>query len=214
MEPDRSKAIASPVISVLSRDCTKAIDDVLAAVRLSSDRKRLEVSVEDARGRFRVWVSNLGALQPAKSPKSLEHRLGNAPLMRGSVISGLERLLSSAKRGKHTSSPPSPVPNQYVNELTRSANGILSDGTPNKTTTGSSESFNVRSDGNRPEVNELDELLLSISSSISHLFSLSMLIRRQRPKGRLPALDNFTPAESSPDITNVTDKFPKSKELP
>lgn len=46
------------------------------------------------------------------------------------------------------------------------------------------------------------------------MFSLSILIRRQRPKGRLPALDDYHPADQSPDISNVIDKFPKSRQLP
>jgi len=61
-------------------------------------------------------------------------------------------------------------------------------------------------------VSELDELLLSIGSSITHLFGLSILIRRQRPRGRVPCLDSFEPLRQSPDITNVTDKFPKTKQ--
>jgi len=37
-----------------------------------------------------------------------------------------------------------------------------------------------------------------------------MLIRRQRPRGRLPELEDFA-LESSPDISYLTDKFPKAK---
>ncbi|KAF5686214.1 ankyrin repeat [Fusarium denticulatum] len=45
-----------------------------------------------------------------------------------------------------------------------------------------------------------------------HLFSLSTLIRRMRPKGRLPNLDGFTPCETSPDIKHVEDIFPKVRQ--
>ena len=58
------------------------------------------VTLEDEQGRFRIWASNLGVLQPAESMKSLDRRLKDAPLMRKSVVSGLERLEGSAKRGK------------------------------------------------------------------------------------------------------------------
>lgn len=61
-------------------------------------------------------------------------------------------------------------------------------------------------------MSELEELVLSIRSSVNHLFGLSILIRRQRPKGRLPTLSSFSHLESSPDIVNVTDKFPKVKQ--
>ncbi|KAI1117726.1 hypothetical protein F5Y14DRAFT_321282 [Nemania sp. NC0429] len=56
---------------------------------------------------------------------------------------------------------------------------------------------------------EINELSLAIHSAVSHLFSLSMLIRRQRPKGRLLNFQNFVPTEQSTDITYIRDKFPK-----
>lgn len=62
--------------------------------------------------------------------------------------------------------------------------------------------------------NELEQLILGIHSAIDHLFSLAILIRRRRPKGRLPPPDSFTPQETSPDITYVSDKFPKSRTSP
>lgn len=73
---------------------------------------------------------------------------------------------------------------------------------------------NKLNNGAVEEETELNELLLGIGSSISHLFGLSVLIRRQRPKGRSPALDTFIPHETSPDISNVNDKFPRVKLLP
>lgn len=55
-------------------------------------------AVEDASGRFNVWVANQGALHPPESMGSIEARLRDAPLMRSSIISGLERLVSSQGR--------------------------------------------------------------------------------------------------------------------
>jgi hypothetical protein len=77
-----------------------------------------------------------------------------------------------------------------------------------------SDSLDDESGNNLQPTSELDELILSIHSAISHLFGLSILIRRQRPRGRLPTLDSFTPLENSPDISNVIDKFPKVKSSP
>ncbi|KAK1849120.1 hypothetical protein CCHR01_08232 [Colletotrichum chrysophilum] len=42
-----------------------------------------------------------------------------------------------------------------------------------------------------------------------------MLLRRQRPRGRVRSLSvDFQPETASPDITNVGDKFPKAKDKP
>lgn len=67
----------------------------------------------------------------------------------------------------------------------------------------------------RPEVekDELQELLLNIKSAIDHLFELSIILRRHRPRGRTPNI-TFEPIMNSQDITNVGDKFPKAKGNP
>lgn len=68
--------------------------------------------------------------------------------------------------------------------------------------------------GNRSSKTELEDLIKAMTSAIDHLFSVSILIRRQRPKGRLLDAAAFVPAEQSPDITNIRDRFPKIKQLP
>ena len=56
---------------------------------------------------------------------------------------------------------------------------------------------------------ELAELFLNIHSTISHLFELSMLIRRDRPRGRIGSYRQGQSATNNrPDIVNATDKFP------
>lgn len=57
---------------------------------------------------------------------------------------------------------------------------------------------------------EVQELALIIASSINHLFGLSVLVRRMRPKGRFHSLD--TPIENPRDVVTVADKFPKVRE--
>ncbi|KAM0228910.1 hypothetical protein ACHAP5_011815 [Fusarium lateritium] len=57
---------------------------------------------------------------------------------------------------------------------------------------------------------ELQELILVVASSINHLFGLTVLVRRMRPKGRFGSLDQLI--ESPRDIVTVTDKFPKVRE--
>jgi len=57
-----------------------------------------------------------------------------------------------------------------------------------------------------------EQLLLSIKSAINYLFGLSTIMRRDRPRGRLPPLPQFSEEEASPDITYVADKFPKLRD--
>jgi len=96
----------------LCRECNSGFDDLTAAQldRLRTPKwargsfevanhRDIRSALEDSRGRFRVWSSNLGAHQPAQSPKSLDSRLRDAPRMRASVVGGLERLRVMITRG-------------------------------------------------------------------------------------------------------------------
>ncbi|KAJ4013726.1 hypothetical protein NW766_005965 [Fusarium irregulare] len=177
MEQGNTQPATVPTLSVLGHRSDATLGDIVKYAE-TLNWGTLCVTLDDEQGRFRIWASNLGALQPAESMKSLDRRLQDAPLMRKSVISGLERLEGSAKR----------------------ALAILNKTAPNRSISGSHEN----------PTTELDELLLSIRSAINHLFSLSMLMRRQRPRGRLPDFEEIA-LESSPDISYLTDKFPKAK---
>jgi hypothetical protein len=62
---------------------------------------------------------------------------------------------------------------------------------------------------------ELHELLLNMRTCVDHLFGLSMLLRRVRPRGRVRPLDAFQSSTNSHrDIVTVIDKFPKLKQTP
>lgn len=101
MEPGSSsfQPATVPALSALGHRSEAALSQI-AKYAGSLAWSTLSVAIEDEQGRFRVWASNLGALQPANSIKSLDQRLKDAPLMRKSVTSGLERLEVSAKRGE------------------------------------------------------------------------------------------------------------------
>lgn len=60
---------------------------------------------------------------------------------------------------------------------------------------------------------KLSELLLSLKASIDHLFSLSVLLRRHRPRGRDGNLTSEV-VDASPYITNAIDKHNKLKQTP
>lgn len=60
----------------------------------------------------------------------------------------------------------------------------------------------------------LDELIMGLHSSISNLFSLAMLIRRDRPKGRRLDSRRLVSLDKTADITYVEDRFPKLRQTP
>ncbi|KAI3319726.1 hypothetical protein HD806DRAFT_258866 [Xylariaceae sp. AK1471] len=182
---------ADPVsISNLAANCSSNLNKVVTTLIDEDTTLLLREQIDDERGRFRIWASNLGALHVAKSSRSLDFRLQNSPRMRQSVVDGLERLAG--------------ISNRVYN--------ILSGALPNRTvnfTSDDNEGFDTVDLHKKEPTSEVDQLCLGIHSAISHLFSLSMLIRRQQPKGRLPNPQHFVPQEHSTDITYVRDKFSK-----
>ncbi|KAJ4129842.1 hypothetical protein NW768_006812 [Fusarium equiseti] len=199
MEQGYTQPASVPTLSALGHRSEAVLDQIVEYAK-TLNLSSLCVTLEDEQGRFRIWASNLGALQPADSTKSLDRRLKHATLMRKSVTSGLERLELSAKRGRSPMRIKGISPGAPLTCLSLAALAILNKSAPNRSISG----------GDASATTELDELLLSIRSAVNHLFGLSMLIRRQRPKGRLPELEELA-LESSPDISYLTDKFPKAK---
>ena len=90
-------------IATVTLDCQTNISNLLAAVtgdeRCASDIIHSR-DVEQMQDRFNQWAGNLGALQSFASPKSLEHRLRDAPLIRDSILHSLADLSSSIQAGK------------------------------------------------------------------------------------------------------------------
>ncbi|KAK4219486.1 hypothetical protein QBC37DRAFT_136615 [Rhypophila decipiens] len=185
-------------ISSETQRCFLCLNSLCSRLELGADDKSSDeesqtlASCQDALGRFRVWASNIGAAQPARSNKSLDYRLRDALKMKSAVISGLKRLRISA--------------NQVL--------AILSGLAPNRETDMGIADSDDNTGPRTPTSTELQELLLTVQDLLRHLFSLSILIRRRRPKGRLPPSTPFEHPESSPDVINVGDRFPKLKQRP
>jgi hypothetical protein len=89
----------APSLSSESKDCVSCLGALQTQLRETADDAAQE-SVEDSLGRFRVWASNIGALQPKESTTSLDYRLRDAASMRAGVLSGLERLQLCTNKGK------------------------------------------------------------------------------------------------------------------
>lgn len=197
----------------------------------------LKVAVSDEAGRFQVWGGNIGAFNDARSPSSLDSRLKHAELMWTSCEEGLEDLEDAIQRGTRLRySAPPPLHRQAIDFYTDKAQTVtmIVSGRKENGTEGPSLSteeevaliiqrlslksaLNERSKGKSVELTqtELGELLLTIQRGISHLFTLSMLIRRDRPRGRARVQDLQRSSENpAPDINHVKAKFPKLKDNP
>lgn len=90
-------------IPTVTLDCQTNISKLLAAVTgdgCCANDVLHSRDVEQMQDRFNQWAGNLGALQSVASPKSLEYRLRDAPLVRGSILHNLADLSSSIQAGK------------------------------------------------------------------------------------------------------------------
>jgi hypothetical protein len=94
-----------------------ALDGLLIRLRNYPTLGDLKEISEDNNGRFRVWIGNLGALQPPKSTKSLDYRLRNATYIRAGVVTGLERLENLATRGEQQETNLASLPHSLVEQL-------------------------------------------------------------------------------------------------
>jgi secreted Zn-dependent insulinase-like peptidase len=98
MEQGSSEGDPAPTLRGLSEKSFTTLNQAIAHTT-DTTADDLRITLEDERGRLRVWASNLGALQQETSRKSLDYRLRDAPLMRTTVALGLEDLHSSTDRG-------------------------------------------------------------------------------------------------------------------
>jgi len=90
-----------PVATIceLSGSAITTLANLKTQIASDVERSDLELAIEDAIGRLQLWTGNIGALQPANSPKSLDFRLRDAYQIKGNVQSALERLVTIANIG-------------------------------------------------------------------------------------------------------------------
>ncbi|KAL0937806.1 uncharacterized protein CTRU02_207537 [Colletotrichum truncatum] len=200
----------TPNISISSQShaCNAAFDRLRQSIPNSAYRG-LENAVADEVGRFKIWAANIGALQDAKSASSLDSRLKTSDRMRQFVSSDLTRLKDVLDRaGIISGDLPNRTSQPLVSEedvATRSVEIVFR-----------SDAGNIMGDeSSTSDTTELAQLFLNIQSCITHLFTLSTLIRKDRPRGRI---GRQRPQDSvpdpGPDIVNARDKFPKLKQRP
>ncbi len=92
-----TEAVKPGNISILATTCSQSLNRTATALA-NEDTTLIQDQIDDEKGRFWVWASNLGATHTATSSKSLDFRLQKSHRMRQSVIEGLERLLEISNR--------------------------------------------------------------------------------------------------------------------
>lgn len=210
MEREESEGTRAP--TTIWALASKCISEFSRCVDSSHEGE--QEAIVDAHGRFNVWAANVGALQPPHSLKSLDARLKDAELMRKSVVSGLERLAGVQTRSTRALPPTMSLVRPGYSPRCLPVTNILTGEQQNRQPiTESSEQIDPEFE--EPAFDELHELLLNMKTCVDHLFGLSMLIRRLRPRGRVRPLNAFQPSTNSHrDIVTVTDKFPKVRQIP
>ncbi|RPA72177.1 hypothetical protein BJ508DRAFT_79042 [Ascobolus immersus RN42] len=190
-------------------------------------------SIADELGRFKVWAGNIGALQ--KGPSSLDWRLREASHVTGPILRLLRDLEGGLKEATAILSG-----QRLPRDLLSSSDEDSDDSTPSVYSEGSSafgsdnastsqsqsmsrsssqSSFAPRRPRRSSSLNsnaplsELHQLQLGIQQTITHLFRLSILIRRATPRDRYKKKADLLPAYSSTfDIAHVREKFPRACE--
>ncbi|KAH6716453.1 hypothetical protein BKA61DRAFT_343041 [Leptodontidium sp. MPI-SDFR-AT-0119] len=178
-------------VSTFSRTCDRLLQQLLqnAEASLLFDARARD-QAENNLERFRIWGNNIAAFKTPRSTASLEYRLRDAPQVLDRFKSRLQELIDSSTQ----------------------ACAIVAGDQPNR-----EDSSTQILNGQAPRTTELDELFLTLQSSIDGLFRLSMAIRERRPQGKLPArkpvsadADLYLPR----DRNHITDKYPKTKHSP
>ena len=89
-------------LNAIAISCRKDIDDLLAVANRADCCVKEFLPVRDVRqyqDRFEQWAGNLGALQHSESPKSLDHRLRDSPMIKNFVLNTLHELDVSVQTG-------------------------------------------------------------------------------------------------------------------
>jgi hypothetical protein len=106
-------SLASP-IATHGQACARHFDELCA---LFDDEERQfiyeisQLQVGDSYGQFKIWASNIGALQPIQSASSLDYRLREVPKVSKQVVALLQDLNDALEDGMHW---PIPLPQAMV----------------------------------------------------------------------------------------------------
>ncbi|MCJ1369865.1 hypothetical protein MMC20_001077 [Loxospora ochrophaea] len=195
-------------IAAISRDCQSGLITLLAAATSEDCQARHIVhprDVQQVRDRFDQWAGNLGALQPFKSPRSLEHRLREVPLVRDSIFSVLIDLRSSVQAA--TDIALGKLQNRIANALVTGPDTDLSEYDISSSESDSSFSSSDERRAVNP-TSEIQELIFATKAGLDSLFKASIFIRKFAPKERRLRAAETKPFDNRADIMYVNDRYP------
>lgn len=161
-------------------------------------------------GRFRIWAFNIGALQEAHLPTSLEYRLREAPKLVDRIVELLEDMEESIDdsmtwyRAQNLCRSNKYAVSQIASGRRQNRVGLDSDDDTH-------DIYDDPTEEDGQEVTELDEIFQTLADSISSLFKISLLIRSATPRDRYAkaATSLKQPFDESFDISHCGHKHPK-----
>ncbi len=195
--------------------CQQALRGFLVAVKEGESSGVLSPrEVDDLHDRFDQWAGNLGALQPASSTLSLEHRLQNSPTVGETVSRLLVDLLESLRLA--TDIATGRRRNRTADTLVDSdidldEYGLSLNDSDEDTDTDSVTSLAMSSNGRMNTagpVSEIDELMSAVRSSIDRLFRISIFIRNHAPPGKRQRALEKGSFDNRADVMYIQDKYP------
>ncbi|ORX98944.1 hypothetical protein BCR34DRAFT_142156 [Clohesyomyces aquaticus] len=136
-------------LSLVARDCDQLLSNILEAGHTPGYKNTL-ATVEDSRGRLRVWAAGLGCYRDLNDRDSLDYRVRNQREVRDAIGQELSKIVEWATK----------------------ANRIVNGTVPNRTFVSLSSTFEATQN------NELDQLNRGIEAAISVLMRLSTAVRQ------------------------------------
>ena len=190
MVPDMQHLQLEGSIASAVAHCMKSFDSIGGILDSQGNLSQLQSALIECRGRFKIWLGNIGAHQTGKS--SLDYRLRNASYVSNSVLqllAVLDTLIDDARL--------------MITELPQSCNSTRHN--PISSDTESSE------DEDTDESSELEQVFLNISELITSLYRLSKSIRNPTvTKRRMKASRLDISAFEKYDIEHARQKFPSA----
>ncbi|KAK4041663.1 hypothetical protein C8A01DRAFT_14606, partial [Parachaetomium inaequale] len=192
--------------------CRDSLNNFVAAAR-SKDFKLSKTEglrdVEQLRERFGQWAGNLGALQPASSSLSLEHRLRDSPVVRDAVLKLLGDLLESLQMaldiatGRRNNRAAEPLVDSDTDLAEYGLSSSESDSDCDSAMPATRDGMETAG-----ATSELDELMSSIRSGIDNLFKTSIFIRKHSPKDKQQRASATKPFDNRADVMYISDRYP------
>ncbi|KAK8112803.1 hypothetical protein PG984_013329 [Apiospora sp. TS-2023a] len=191
-----------PSISSLARCCDVELQSLSKALQETQDVRF--GTLDEILTRFRMWANSIGAFQASSSLTSLDARLKHSVAMSEAVRDALSDLSESAVQARYITQGRR---RDLSNVATATSPMIVRD-----YLLPTDDDPDFPSETVALGKTELEELLRGLQLTTKGLFRLSVLIRRERLRDRIPPSLNLIPDELDLGIRHVRDSFPKTKD--